>query len=80
MAACLHRFYPWWRWLFYAIATLVAIQRVSRGAHYPSDVVAGAGLGLISAWLVLEVAQNRGLIPPSEVKPEANSTDPSAAL
>ena len=82
MAVCLYRFYPrWrWRWLFYVIATLIAIQRVSRGAHYPSDVVAGAGLGLISAWLVLEVARNHGFIPPAEAKPEANSTEPSAAL
>ncbi|MFH8377791.1 phosphatase PAP2 family protein [Streptomyces cyaneofuscatus] len=32
-------------------ATMVAIERVQSGAHYPSDVVAGATIGLLSAWL-----------------------------
>nr|BFD80754.1 hypothetical protein StreXyl84_01550 [Streptomyces sp. Xyl84] len=33
-------------------AALVAVERVQSGAHYPSDVAAGAALGLVSAWLV----------------------------
>jgi len=31
-------------------AALVAIERVQSGAHYPSDVAAGAAIGLASAW------------------------------
>ncbi|MFH7341180.1 phosphatase PAP2 family protein [Streptomyces sp. KHY 26] len=31
-------------------AALVAVERVQSGAHYPSDVAAGAALGLVSAW------------------------------
>ncbi|MEV6549954.1 phosphatase PAP2 family protein [Streptomyces sp. NPDC051597] len=31
-------------------AALVAVERVQSGAHYPSDVVAGAAVGLASAW------------------------------
>ena len=80
MAACLHRFYPRIGWLFYTLASCVAVARVLRGAHYLSDVVAGAGVGLISAWLVLEVARNSGFIPPADAKPKANLIDPSAAL
>ncbi|MFF5406712.1 phosphatase PAP2 family protein [Streptomyces misionensis] len=30
---------------------LVAVERVQSGAHYPSDVAAGAAVGLTSAWL-----------------------------
>ncbi|MFL5998178.1 MAG: phosphatase PAP2 family protein [Streptomyces sp.] len=30
---------------------LVAVERVQSGAHYPSDVAAGAALGLAGAWL-----------------------------
>jgi undecaprenyl-diphosphatase len=30
---------------------MVAIERVQSGAHYPSDVAAGAVIGLASAWL-----------------------------
>ncbi|MGW2031166.1 phosphatase PAP2 family protein [Streptomyces sp. NPDC001356] len=33
-------------------AALVAAERVQSGAHYPSDVAAGAAIGLVSAWLV----------------------------
>ncbi|MDG9715366.1 phosphatase PAP2 family protein [Streptomyces sp. DH24] len=32
-------------------AALVAVERVQSGAHYPSDVAAGAAVGLVSAWL-----------------------------
>ncbi|MCX4854870.1 phosphatase PAP2 family protein [Streptomyces canus] len=31
--------------------TLVAVERVQSGAHYPSDVAAGAAIGLAGAWL-----------------------------
>ncbi|MGC0343288.1 phosphatase PAP2 family protein [Streptomyces sp. SLBN-8D4] len=32
-------------------ATMVAVERVQSGAHYPSDVAAGAVIGLGGAWL-----------------------------
>ena len=32
-------------------AALVGLERVQSGAHYPSDVAAGAAIGLASAWL-----------------------------
>ncbi|MEW2087484.1 phosphatase PAP2 family protein [Streptomyces sp. NPDC005283] len=31
---------------------IVAVERVHSGAHYPSDVVGGAAIGLASAWLI----------------------------
>ncbi|MFE6524947.1 phosphatase PAP2 family protein [Streptomyces sp. NPDC057794] len=33
-------------------AAAVAVERVQSGAHYPTDVAAGAAIGLLSAWLV----------------------------
>ncbi|GHE68972.1 phosphatase PAP2 family protein [Streptomyces longispororuber] len=36
-------------------AAMVAVERVQSGAHYPSDVTAGAVLGLASAWLTRRV-------------------------
>ncbi|MFF1325746.1 phosphatase PAP2 family protein [Streptomyces chartreusis] len=33
----------------------VAVERVQSGAHYPSDVAAGAAIGLASAWLTRHV-------------------------
>lgn len=38
-------------------AALVAVKRVQSGAHYPSDVAAGAAIGLLSAWLVRHLPQ-----------------------
>ncbi|MER5995712.1 phosphatase PAP2 family protein [Streptomyces viridosporus] len=38
-------------------AALVAMERVQSGAHYPSDVAAGAAIGLVSAWLVRHLPQ-----------------------
>lgn len=32
-------------------AAMVALERVQSGAHYPSDVAAGAAIGLTSVWL-----------------------------
>ncbi|WP_318199631.1 phosphatase PAP2 family protein [Streptomyces sp. SCL15-4] len=37
-------------------AVMTAVERVQSGAHYPSDVAAGAAIGLASAWLVRRVA------------------------
>lgn len=44
---------PRLRWLFVGLALLVCIARVWTQAHYPTDVVAGAALGLIAGgWAV----------------------------
>ncbi|MFF8653636.1 phosphatase PAP2 family protein [Streptomyces huasconensis] len=36
-------------------AAMVAVERVQSGAHYPSDVVGGAAIGLASAWFVRRI-------------------------
>ncbi|MFF7445682.1 MULTISPECIES: phosphatase PAP2 family protein [unclassified Streptomyces] len=36
-------------------AVMVSVERVQSGAHYPSDVAAGAVIGLASAWLAHRV-------------------------
>jgi undecaprenyl-diphosphatase len=39
--------------LLLVLATLFIISRVYCGVHYPLDVITGAGLGSLSAWLVV---------------------------
>jgi undecaprenyl-diphosphatase len=49
--------YPKLRWLFYLIAAAVATTRVLLRKHYPSDVFAGAAVGLLAAMLAVALAR-----------------------
>lgn len=42
----------WWGVLFYAAAILIGFSRVAAGIHWTSDIVAGAAIGVTSAWLL----------------------------
>jgi membrane-associated phospholipid phosphatase len=42
--------------LFLLWATLIAASRVLAGMHYPSDVIAGAAIGAVSAFAVVRLA------------------------
>jgi undecaprenyl-diphosphatase len=37
----------WWKVLPWALAAAVCLSRMYLGAHFPLDVVAGAGLGML---------------------------------
>lgn len=49
-AVALHFFYGR-AWFFYTLAVIVAISRIFVGVHYPSDVVAGALIGVLGGWI-----------------------------
>jgi len=52
-AAALSWKYPRGTWLFVSLATAAAAQRVASSAHYPSDVLLGAAVGLVGAAFLL---------------------------
>lgn len=51
MARELGKTSPWYAVGAYAVATGVAVERVIDSHHYPTDVMAGAGIGILSAQL-----------------------------
>jgi len=52
-AAALGWKYPAGRSVFFLVAMLAVVQRLSSSAHYPSDVAVGGGLALVAASLWL---------------------------
>ncbi len=47
VAAVLARSFPTLAWLFYGLAGFVAVSRVARGSHFPTDVAVGSLLGVL---------------------------------
>jgi len=60
LALALAALFPKARWTFVLLALLVACQRMQAGAHFPSDVLAGAALGCWTAAFCL-TGQGLGL-------------------
>jgi membrane-associated phospholipid phosphatase len=78
-AAALAVLFPRWRWVFYGAATVTALERVVERAHYLSDVVAAAGLGVLSVQLSIYLGNklvNRG--PALETSCERGQAEPAA--
>ena len=50
-AAAMSLLVPRWSAAFYAVALVVASERVLQGSHYVGDVVAASGLGILSAMM-----------------------------
>ncbi|MFH1280522.1 MAG: phosphatase PAP2 family protein [Candidatus Beckwithbacteria bacterium] len=43
--------------LFFVASFLISISRVFVGIHWPTDILAGALVGLFSGWLVLKISK-----------------------
>jgi len=50
----------WWGagLLFFLASFLISISRVFVGIHWPSDILAGAAIGIFSGWLIILFSQN----------------------
>lgn len=56
LAYVLSRAYPKWSAIFYGLATMVALSRIYLAKHFPSDVVAGAAIGMLAGSIVCRFA------------------------
>jgi undecaprenyl-diphosphatase len=54
-ATMFNYFYPKYRWIYFTAASLVALSRVFIGVHYPFDIIAGAILGALCAYMVIYI-------------------------
>ncbi|HMB96255.1 MAG TPA: phosphatase PAP2 family protein [Tepidisphaeraceae bacterium] len=58
-AACLAIVMPRFRWLFYFGAMIVGLERIAENAHWLSDVVAAAALGIGGVWVLAQMFANK---------------------
>jgi membrane-associated phospholipid phosphatase len=62
-ATALAPFVAWpWIPILFALSSAVGLFRIAVLAHYPSDVCAGAAMGIFSGWLILRIS--RRWLPP----------------
>ena len=54
--------FPRWRWPILIAGLLVAVTRTLLEAHFPSDVVAGVGLGMAGTLLLAHLLARRGFV------------------
>ena len=59
-------------WLWWFLAGAIAYSRVYLGVHYPSDVVAGAFVGIMCAFATI-AATRRRIVCPSRPRPRGRS-------
>lgn len=55
-------FLPRWKLLLVPLCLVFPISRVVAGVHYPTDVVAGLTIGILSAWWVARYMATRNII------------------
>lgn len=48
--------------VFYSVAVIISIARVYLGVHYPSDVLAGAFIGMVIGYTLVHVAERAGIV------------------
>ncbi len=53
VATFLSYYYVRWQWAFISFATVISLSRVIVGVHYPSDIIGGAIIGVLCAYIII---------------------------
>ncbi len=67
----------WGNW-YLVLASLNGIARIYAGVHWPLDIIAGAALGLASAWAVHRILRRSRRNSFMPLSPQADILDPSS--
>jgi undecaprenyl-diphosphatase len=54
---------PWLRWVLVPYLGVIAATRILFGAHFPSDVVVGAAIGVVAGFFVVGAVRAAGWLP-----------------
>jgi len=54
--------YPKFKWLTWSLAIVIGLARVAGGAHFPSDVLLGAFIGMLVADVVLALTSKKRML------------------
>ena len=73
MAIGLSWLFPRGKVIFFTLAFLASFQRISSGAHWASDVIAGASLAVVVCFLIFRIERRREAR--QNVKAPVNSHD-----
>jgi len=74
-AASLSILFPRWTPVYYSYAMIVALERVLENAHYVSEVVAGAGIGIILGLFFTRLVMGRFDRQPAADSPVLNVSE-----
>lgn len=61
MATAIYFYHKKWGVWFFIAAILMNISRIVAGVHYPSDILGGAIIGIIAAYVIFYFAEKRNL-------------------
>ncbi len=57
VATVLWWYAPRWRWVWGVLAILIGYSRIYVGVHYPLDVLAGWGVGILAGWVAIRLGR-----------------------
>ena len=66
LATALYLYHKKWGIGFFIAATIISVSRVIAGIHYPSDIVAGALIGIIVAYATVYIVRKMSVAQPHQ--------------
>lgn len=59
LAMMIYLYHKGWGYVFFLLSILVGIARVAAGVHYPSDIIGGACIGILTSYIIFHLIPNQ---------------------